>query len=133
MALSNTLSAVFLLDQAEEKQQFIDKLNKLMDIIKQLTEEDQQRFFTWMSNRLRYQEIGIDPEYIVKQIFNVKKGVDGNMGFEKVFIDAKLEGKRAAQEKIAKQMIAENFDNEIIAKLTGCTVEQLENLRKSTQ
>lgn len=44
LSLSNTLSAVFLLDQTQDQEQLLNRLAKLFNVFKRLPEEGQQNF-----------------------------------------------------------------------------------------
>ncbi|WGU95029.1 hypothetical protein QJQ58_01760 [Paenibacillus dendritiformis] len=46
--------------------------------------------------------------------------------------EGKQEGKREAKEEVAKQMIAENLDPELIARVTGFSLDIIAELREKS-
>lgn len=143
LSLSNTLSAVFLLDKAKDQEQLRIYLSKLMKTIRQIQEEDQQRFVAWMSNMLRTKLP--ENDLVVQQLINDMKGEEKIMGLEKVLDDMIKKGKEEGKEegyqigeeqtleKIATRLLAENIDDETISRVTGYPLEKIEQLRKKSR
>ncbi|MFD3272931.1 Rpn family recombination-promoting nuclease/putative transposase [Paenibacillus dendritiformis] len=143
LALSNTIGSVFLLDQTEDQTQLLNRLGKLMHTVQQLV--------AWMANILS-QKLPENEPHLRELIQNEKGGVSV-MGLEKT-LDAikregrregrregireglregKQEGKRKAKEEVVQQMIAENLDPELIARITGFSLDIIAQLREKSK
>lgn len=85
LSLSNTMGSVFLLDQTEDQEQLLDRLGKLANTLKQMSEDNQQKFMTWVSNIL-LQKLPED-EPSLQQFIQSVKGDASFMGLEKILDD----------------------------------------------
>lgn len=142
LAISNTIGAVFFLDQTEDRQQLTERLQKLMGTIQQMPEENQRKFTAWMSNMLLHKLPQQQPK--VQQWLESMKG-DVTMGLQKVLDDIELigmqkgleegiqKGREEERVEIAKELIGLGVANEIIMKATGFTSEKIEQLREQLQ
>ncbi|WGU95030.1 Rpn family recombination-promoting nuclease/putative transposase [Paenibacillus dendritiformis] len=143
LALSNTIGSVFLLDQTEDQTQLLDRLGKLMHTIQQLPEDSQQQLVAWMANILS-QKLPENEPHLRELIQNEKGGVSV-MGLEKTLDAIKREGRREgrregmregkqeAKEEVVQQMIAENLDPELIARITGFSLDIIAQLREKSK
>ncbi|MGG4397311.1 hypothetical protein ABEX25_23680, partial [Paenibacillus thiaminolyticus] len=146
LALSNTIGSVFLLDQTADQTELLNRLGKLMHTIQQLPEDSQQQLIAWMANIIS-QKLPENEPQLREFIQNVKGGVSV-MGLEKT-LDAikregrhegrregiregKQEGKREAKEEVVKQMISENLDPELIARVTGFSLDIIAQLKEKS-
>ncbi|MFD0715950.1 Rpn family recombination-promoting nuclease/putative transposase [Paenibacillus sp. GCM10027626] len=136
LALSNTIGAVFLLDQTKDREQLMERVEKLMDTIKQLPEDSQQKFLTWISNMLRRQLPENEPH--MQDLFHNVKGGVSEMGLEKTLNkiireckrEGRLEGKLEGKEEVAKRLIEMGLDVSDIAVATGFPVDKIDQLRE---
>lgn len=136
LSLSNTIGAVFLLDQTEDREQLLERLAKLMLTIGQLSTEGQQKLLAWIGNIL-LQKLP-DNEPGIRELMKKEKGAASFMGLEKVLDDieqrgrlaGEQNGKQQAREQVVKQMLAEQLDVELIARVTGFSLTQIEQLRE---
>ncbi|MCY9740690.1 hypothetical protein M5W88_11935, partial [Paenibacillus thiaminolyticus] len=151
LGLSNTIGSVFLLDQTADQTELLNRLGKLMHTIQQLPEDSQQQLIAWMANILS-QKLPENEPQLRELIQNVKGGVSV-MGLEKTLdaikregrregrregkregvLEGKQEGKREAKEEVVKQMIAENLDPELIARVTGFSLDIIAQLREKSK
>ncbi|MCY9744018.1 hypothetical protein M5W88_29135, partial [Paenibacillus thiaminolyticus] len=138
LALSNTIGSVFLLDQTADQTELLNRLGKLMHTIQQLPEDSQQQLIAWMANILS-QKLPENEPQLRELIQNVKGGVSV-MGLEKT-LDAikregrregRREGKREAKKEVVKQMLAEDLDPELIARVTGFSLEIITQLKEQS-
>jgi hypothetical protein len=77
--------------------------------------------------KLRYESLS-DEEKKMYDRFQENRRIEISVEYT-----AKLEAKEEKAIEIAKNAILEGFDNQIIAKLTGLTAEQIEELRNENQ
>ncbi|WGU94770.1 hypothetical protein QJQ58_00370 [Paenibacillus dendritiformis] len=77
------------------------------------------------------QKLPENEPHLRELIQNVKGGVSV-MGLEKTLDAIKREGKREAKEEVVKQMIAEDLDPELIARVTGFPVDIIAKLREQS-
>jgi predicted transposase/invertase (TIGR01784 family) len=135
LSLSNTIGSVFLLDQTEDQEQLLNRLGKLMNTIQQMPTDSQQKFMAWMANILLQKLPENEPS--LQQFIQNVKGDASFMGLEKILDDierrgqqkGKQIGEQLAKEHIAKQMLAERMDAELISKLTGFSPDQIAELQ----
>lgn len=150
LSISNTLSTVFLLDQIQDQEQLQERLSKLLQTIRQLPEEGQQKLVAWITHILRQQLPVNEPG--IEQLLNNAKGAKLIMGLEKVLAEIKDSGIQTgiqagiqtgiqrgiqigeergiqqAQQQIAKQMLAKQIDIALIAEVTGLSLEKIKKL-----
>lgn len=144
LALSNTIGSVFFLDQAENHKQLRERLAKLMDTIQPMPEENQQHFLTWIANVVSPKLPGNEP--VLEQLIQYAKGEAPMTRLDKILddikregklegkiegkLEGKLEGEREAKEAVAKQMLAEQMDAALIARVTGLPVNYINQLHE---
>jgi len=132
LSLSNTIGSIFLLDQTEDQEQLLNRLGKLIGTIQRLPGESQQKFVAWMANVLLQKLPENEPS--LQQFIQSVKGDASFMGFEKILDDIEQRGRREGEQKakqsMAKQLLAEQMDAALIAKVTGFSSEEIEQLRK---
>lgn len=147
LALSNTIGAVFMLDQAKDQEQLQERLGKLMHTIKHMPEESQQHFIAWIANVIGRKLPPNEPA--LQQLIDHVKGDASVMGLDKILddierkgklegklegkIEGRMEGEREAREAVAKQMLAEQLDTALIARVTGVPVDKIAQLREQLQ
>ncbi|SFF60505.1 PD-(D/E)XK nuclease family transposase, partial [Thermoflexibacter ruber] len=133
---------------------FYDKLRFIYVEIKKFDkslEEIETHFDKWLyvlKNLVKIEEIPAKlQEKVFKKLFQIaeiarfdEKQLQSYRDSEKNYLDftASLEtsfneGRVEERIEIAKNMIAEGFDNQVILKLTGLTIEQIEALRKEVR
>lgn len=129
LELTNTIGAVFYIDQARDKNELLNRLEQLTDIVKVLPEEERDRLFTWMdrivSRKLRGSRKSIT-EFIHKTggtTMSLEQTLDA------IERKAKKEGKKEGKEEVAKHMLAEGANVAFISKVTGFSPEQIEQWR----
>lgn len=131
LAISNTIGAVFLLDQIEDQKQLQQRLHKMLHIIQRLPEENQQKFMTWMSNimlhKLPKQELSL------QQWLQSMKGDATLMGLEKVLDEIERKGHQEGKESVARKLISMNMDTAMIQQATELTSEKIEQLRRQRE
>ncbi|MFC7153757.1 hypothetical protein ACFQMJ_34965, partial [Cohnella cellulosilytica] len=131
LSLSNTIGSVFLLDQTEDRQQLLNRLGKLMGTIQRMPEDSQQKFMAWMANIFLQKLPENEPN--VQQLIQNMKGDAKNMSLEKVLDDIEREGELRGKEQVAKQMISERLDPDLISRVTGFSLDKIDQLRKDEQ
>lgn len=134
LSLSNTIGSVFLLDQTEDQEHLLNRLGKLMNTIRQMPEDNQQKFVAWMANIL-LQKLP-ENELSLQQFIQSVKGDAAFMGLEKILDDierkGELKGELKGKEQVVKQMIAEQLDPDLISRVTGFSLDKINQLRKET-
>ncbi|MFC6551332.1 hypothetical protein [Cohnella cellulosilytica] len=151
LSLSNTIGSVFLLDQTEDRQQLLNRLGKLMGTIQRMPEDSQQKFMAWMANIFLQKLPENEPN--VQQLIQNMKGDAKNMSLEKVLddieregelrgelrgklegrLEGKMEGELKGKEQVAKRMIEERLDPDLISRVTGFSLDKIDQLRKDEQ
>jgi predicted transposase/invertase (TIGR01784 family) len=145
LALSNTISSVFMLDQTESLEQAQDRLHRLRGIIQQLPEESRNLLHIWIENGLKMPRDSFK-DLLIK---NEEKGASGmglreiadslerkgmmegeRKGILKGRLEGKLEGEREGKEKVAKNLIDMGLDTSSIVKATGFKEDEVEKLRQ---
>ena len=137
--LSSLISAVFLVDQAEDLEEIIEWLKKLTVTVKQLDEEDFALFKRWteriLTRNIQPEEkkevanilLETRPEEVEQMISNVERVL------KKTYQDAEKKGIEQGIElsmsKVARQMLIEGIDLEIIKRCTGLSDEEIEKLK----
>ncbi len=149
--LSSLISSVFLVDQAGDLEEIIERLKKLTVTVKQLDEEEFILFKNW-TERILTRNIEPEekkevasilketrPEEVEQMISNVervlkktykdaeKKGIE--QGKEQGMEMGIEIGKELNMVKVARQMLLEDIDLEIIKRCTGLSGEALEKLK----
>lgn len=134
LSLSNTIGSVFLLDQTEDQEHLLKLLGKLMNTIQQMPEDNQQKFVAWMANILLQKLPENEPS--LQQFIQSVKGDAAFMGLEKILDDierkGELKGELKGKEQVVKQMIAEQLDPDLISRVTGFSLDKINQLRKET-
>lgn len=134
LSLSNTIGSVFLLDQTEDQEHLLNRLGKLMNTIQQMPEDNQQKFVAWMANILLQKLPENEPS--LQQFIQSVKGDAAFMGLEKILDDierkGELKGELKGKEQVVKQMIAEQLDPDLISRVTGFSLDKIDQLRKET-
>ncbi len=130
------MGAVFLLDQAKDLEEVIERLKKLLVTIKKMEAEEYRLFTAWAENILtrggvsseKKDEITVilgktRPEEVEEMISNVERVL------KKSWQDAEKQGIEKGMQKVAKQMLSEGENIEKITKYTGLSREVIEKLR----
>ncbi|WP_019535531.1 Rpn family recombination-promoting nuclease/putative transposase [Paenibacillus ginsengihumi] len=130
LSLSNTIGSVFLLDQTEDQEHLLNRLGKLMNTIQQMPEDNQQKFVAWMANILLQKLPENEPS--LQQFIQSVKGDAAFMGLEKILDDIERKGEQKGKEQVVKQMIAEQLDPDLISRVTGFSLDKINQLRKET-
>jgi predicted transposase/invertase (TIGR01784 family) len=132
LELSNLLGAVFLVDQARDLKEIIERLKKLAETIRKMEPEEFRIFTAWAKNILtrsistrKNDEIRdiltkTRPEEVEEMISNVERVI------QKSLEDAEKQG----IEKVARQMLAKGFDIETIMSCTNLSREEIEKLKE---
>lgn len=143
LSISNTIGAVFLMDQIEDQQQLMQRLHKLLHIIQRMPEENQQKFMTWMSNIMLHKLPEQDAS--LQQWLQSMKGDATIMGLEKVLGDIERKGRREGRqegrqegvlegkEAVARELISMGMNTATIIQATGFTSEKVEQLREQSK
>lgn len=136
LSLSNTIGAVFLLDQTEDQRQLLERLGKLVHTIQHMPEDSQQKFVAWMANILLQKLPENEPS--LQQFIQNVKGEVSFMGLEKILDDIERRGRHKGEqigelkgkESVARQLILMEMDISSISKATGFSEEIIEEWRK---
>lgn len=143
LKLSNLMGAVFLLDQAGNLEEILDRLKKVIETIKKMDLEEFRLFTAWAENILtrglspeKKDEIvdilkNARPKEVEEMISNVERVLKKSWeDAEKQGIEQGIEkGIEQAKINIARQMLLENEDIEKIIRYTGFTKEEIEKLK----
>lgn len=138
LTVASTIGAVFFLDQAEDQAQLIERLHKLLHVMQQLPIENQQKLMTWMKNMLRENLPEHKQEPILHNWLESMEGDEQVMGLSKVLghiiqkerQEGLQEGLQKGKELVTKEMINTGADNAYISKVTGISIEKIEQLRE---
>lgn len=128
LSLSNTIGSVFLLDQTEDQGQLLNRLEKLVNTIQQMSEDNQQKFMAWIANIL-LQKLPENEPSLQQFIQNVKGDVSF-MGLEKILDDIERRGEQRGKEAVAKELIKKGMESSSIAEVTGFPIQTIEEWRK---
>lgn len=138
LSLANTIGAVFLIEQANDREQLLNRLRKLMGTIRDMPEEKQQLFVAWIANVIAGKLPAVGSE--VKAMLDNRKKEVPMMGLEKVLDDIKREGKKEGKregreegynkgrEAVARNLIEMGLDSAAIARATGFPLETIERM-----
>ncbi|MDO9592461.1 MAG: Rpn family recombination-promoting nuclease/putative transposase [Erysipelotrichaceae bacterium] len=144
LELSSLMGAVFLLDQAKDLEEVIERLKKLLVTIKKMEAEEYRLFTAWAENILtrggvsseKKDEITVilgktRPEEVEEMISNVERVLKKSwQDAEKQGIEKGMQkGIEKGMQKVAKQMLSEGENIEKITKYTGLSREVIEKLR----
>ena len=134
LGMSNLIGSVFLLDQATNLPEIIQRLHLLLNTIRQLSEEEFQLFTTWAQHILS-RDIPPDqqaqitqvlshshPEEVETMISNVERVL------KKTLQEAKQEGMEEARLAMARQMLLSSEPIDTIVRYTGLDREKVEGL-----
>jgi predicted transposase YdaD len=151
LSLTNAIGSIFFLDQTKEQEQLLQKLRKFMEIMQQLSKENQKLLNTWMNNMFE-----LPKDYVRQFVQNTEEG-GFEMGLKKVVDDirregrmegkregerigklkgkreGKREGKMEGKEEVAMHLINMGLDTSSIATATGFTVDRVEQLREQSR
>lgn len=149
LALSNTIGAVFLLDQKASPQQLRDRLGKLLGTMRAMPADSQSRFMTWLANIVSGQlpDGGRQLEELLHAINeNKEEAIVGlRQNLETMRSEAVQEGLRLGMEQgreqgigqgieqgieqAASRMLAMGLEDAFILEATGISRERLLALR----
>jgi predicted transposase/invertase (TIGR01784 family) len=147
LSLTNAIGSIFFLDQTKEQEQLLQKLRKFMEIMQQLSKENQKLLNTWMNNMFE-----LPKDYVRQFVQNTEEG-GFEMGLKKVVDDIRregrmegkregkregerigeLKGKKEGKEEVAMHLINMGLDTSSIATATGFTVDRVEQLREQSR
>ncbi len=136
MSLTKTqFGAVFLVDQAKDLQEIITRLKLPAETIKKLDPEEFD-LFTSRTEKILTRSMKPDkkeevvnilqetrPEEVEEMNSNVEKVL------KKTYKDAEKKGMEQGMTKVARQMLLEDVDIEIIKRCTGLSDEEIERLK----
>ncbi|MEK0312287.1 Rpn family recombination-promoting nuclease/putative transposase [Cohnella sp. 56] len=159
LELSNTIGAVFLLDQTADRQQLHDRLGKLMGTVRAMSEDMQSQFLNWLANMVTKQ-LPNGHEAIDELVTQLKLEGESTMGLQQNLeairhsgveegiqlgiakgieqgrqrgLEEGLEkGLEQGLEQAAHRMILLGLDDEVIMQATGIAEKRLRELRKQT-
>lgn len=143
LAVANTIGSVFLLDQTRDKEELQGRLNKLLGIMRQMPEENQQKFFAWIVHMLarKWPE---GRQQIETYIRSIREG-GATMGLEQTLDAIERKGEEKGLQKgletgiekgietVAKRMIAMGLDTVAICDATGFSAEKINQLREQVE
>ncbi|WP_231967972.1 hypothetical protein [Thermanaeromonas toyohensis] len=127
------------------------RLRKLARVIKTLTPDEFRYLKAWLLNVIR-PKLPVDAQVKLENILSVSypwevEKMISNLelvleemqreawlkGLEKGKLEGELEGERKAKLQVAKNLLLLNVDVDTIAKATGFSLEEIEDLRKQTE
>src|SRR5690554_4333700 len=134
--LANLVGVVFLLDQAIDQDERFKRLIQISDVLEKLHPQGFTLFSIWFKN-----VVGPNlPEKTKEEVFEIidqsnpkeAKRMISNMAesFRKTYEEAVGKGKLEGKIETAKNMLAENMPDELIAKVTGLSLEKIKALKK---
>lgn len=130
--ISNLVSAIFLLDQQMNQEELIRRLRKMIYILKKISPEQFDVFKQWLKNIVKPRlEENLQKE--VDEILDKsnQQEVDSMVyNLEKTLDNIEKKGMEKQANNTAIEAIKMGMSNEMINKLTGLTVEEIDNLRK---
>lgn len=153
LALSNTIGAVFLLDQTADRQQLHDRLAKLMDTVRSMPEELKSQFLNWLAHMVARQLP--DPGKAIDDLINqfnqegeVTMGLQQNLeairnsgveeglklgiakGMEEGLEQGLEQGLAQGLEQAALRMLRLGLSLPVIGEATGFSDDKLQKLRE---
>ena len=140
LELSNLIGTVFMLDQATNEQELIEKLGKIAHIVEKFNTQTYIMFAIWFKNvvgsalseetreKVNKMMDQTKPKEVRQMISNVtevirKSRMEG-------IVEGKREGVMEGKMGTAKNMLAKNLPEELIVEVTGLSLEQIEALKK---
>jgi len=136
LELSNLIGTVFMLDQATNEQELIEKLEKIAHIVEKFNTQTYIMFAIWFKNvvgsalseetREKVDKMmdQTKPKEVRQMISNITEVI------KKSRMDGIMEGKMEGKMETAKNMLAKNLSEELISEVTGLSLAQIEALKK---
>jgi predicted transposase/invertase (TIGR01784 family) len=140
LSLSNTIGAVFLLDQTANQELLLERLRKLTNTIRRMPEDMQTQFMNWLVNMIASQ-LPAESRDVQQMIRELKESGVSIMGLQKNLEAIRQRGFEEGIEKgfekgyeqgilqVAKRLIDMGLDNSAIAAATGLSQDKIERLR----
>ncbi|MHC1749614.1 MAG: Rpn family recombination-promoting nuclease/putative transposase [Cellulosilyticaceae bacterium] len=123
-------SAIFLLDQKVEYEEYMNRLASIVKAFNKLTDEEKLELKNWLANTLseEIKDVALsildaNKEDVDKMTANITRTI------EEIKEDAMEKGRYEREVEIAKKMLLEGMDIQVIANLTGLNVEGIKKLK----
>ncbi len=127
-------SAIFLLDQKVQYEEYMDRLVTIVKAFGKLTLEERLELKSWLANTLseEIKDVALsildaDKEDVDKMTANITRTIEEIK--EEAKLEGKLEGKLAAKLELARELL-DVLDDETIAVKTKLPLEKIKELRR---
>lgn len=131
LAKESISSAIFLLDQKVDYNEYISRLVTIVKAFNKTTAEEKLELKKWLANTLgeEIKDVALsildaNKEEIDKMTANITRTI------EEMKEEAKLEGELKGKLEIAKKMLASGMNIQTIVSMTGLKIEEIERLNE---
>ncbi len=146
LELSNVIAAAFLIDQKKDMNGLLERLKKVVDILKRMDLEEFELFKNWFVNIIMRDSEGEQYKIIEKVILESKESESMVYNFETALKEELLKSEEKGIEKglkkgmekgidkkavlVAKKALLKGLDLSIIAEIAELPIEEVEKIKK---